>query len=395
MPDLHKNRPGVTGLSLQAVVFCLVAAAFSTIYILQPVLPVLQGEFGVSETRASFTISFVILGIALSTLPFGKLVDRYPIKPIILTGGLAITVCCLFCSITRSLPLLVAARFIQGLFIPSLTTCLAAYLARSLPQERLNVVMGSYVSATVAGGLGGRLLGGWIHQALHWRYAFGIASCLLLFATITAVYLLPREDYSGEIETEATGFIALLSRSDLMRIYIAVFGAFFVFSSIFNYLPFYLSGSSFDASTTIITMMYLAYISGIIVGPLAGNLCNRIGNGKTMLLGVLVFGISIGITLIQSLAMVMVSLLGVCAGFFTIHAAAAGSLNRKLTASRGRANSLYVLFYYLGGSIGITISGYAYMVARWYGTAALGVLILAIPLWAGITEMRKESLLRL
>ena len=58
--------------------------------------------------------------------------------------------------------------------------------------------MGSYVSATVAGGLGGRLLGGWIHQALHWRYAFGIASFLLLSATIAALYLLPREDYSGK-----------------------------------------------------------------------------------------------------------------------------------------------------------------------------------------------------
>lgn len=394
MSDLPYKRPGVIGLSLQAVVFCLVAAAFSTIYILQPVLPVLQGEFGITETRASFTISFVILGIALSTLPFGKLVDRYPIKPIILTGGLVVTVSCLFCSITRSLPLLIAARFIQGLFIPSLTTCLAAYLARSLPQERLNVVMGSYVSATVTGGLGGRLLGGWIHQALHWRYAFGVASFLLLSTTIAALYLLPREDGSGEIETEATGFIALLARSDLMRIYIAVFGAFFVFSSICNYLPFYLSEPSFDASTTIITMMYLTYISGIIVGPLAGNLCNRIGNGKTMLLGVLVFSISIGITLIQSLVVVVISLLGVCAGFFTIHAAAAGSLNRKLTAGRGRANSLYVLFYYLGGSTGITISGYAYTFARWYGITALGILFLAIPLWAGITEMRKENLPR-
>ncbi|NQT68371.1 MAG: hypothetical protein HQ552_02195 [Desulfobacteraceae bacterium] len=94
------------------------------------------------------------------------------------------------------------------------------------------------------------------------------------------------------------------------------------------------------------------------------------------------------------MSVIVVSLLGVCAGFFTIHAAAAGSLNRKLTASRGRANSLYVLFYYLGGSIGITISGYAYTFARWYGTAVLGILILAIPLWASITEMRKENLPR-
>ena len=36
--------------------------------------------------------------------------------------------------------------------MPALTTCLAAYLSANLPLERLNVVMGSYVSATVAGG---------------------------------------------------------------------------------------------------------------------------------------------------------------------------------------------------------------------------------------------------
>ena len=58
-------------------------------------------------------------------------------------------------------------------------------------------------------------------------------------------------------------------------------------------------------------------------------------------------------------------------------AAAAGSLNRKLTSSRGRANSLYVLSYYLGGAVGITLSldallllmDGAYMAARMYGPA--------------------------
>jgi YNFM family putative membrane transporter len=32
---------------------------------------------------------------------------------------------------------------------------------------RLNVAMGAYVSATVVGGLGGRLLGGYLHPPLH------------------------------------------------------------------------------------------------------------------------------------------------------------------------------------------------------------------------------------
>jgi len=71
-------------------VFALVSAAFLNIYITQPVLPVLQAEFGSDMVRVSLTVSAVILGIALSNLPFGYLSDRWPIHPMILTGGLVV-----------------------------------------------------------------------------------------------------------------------------------------------------------------------------------------------------------------------------------------------------------------------------------------------------------------
>jgi YNFM family putative membrane transporter len=41
----------------------------------------------------------------------------------------------LLCALTHDIVLLVGFRFVQGLFIPALTTCLAAYLARQLPAE--------------------------------------------------------------------------------------------------------------------------------------------------------------------------------------------------------------------------------------------------------------------
>ena len=153
-----------TFFSLQALVFALVAAAFTTVYITQPVLPIIQREFGVSASKASLTVSAVILGIALANLPFGMLADRFPVRRLILVGGAVVAACSLFCAATADLWLLVGARFLQGLFIPALTTCLAAYLSLSLHLDKLNVVMGSYVSATVAGGLSGRLLGGWIQD---------------------------------------------------------------------------------------------------------------------------------------------------------------------------------------------------------------------------------------
>jgi YNFM family putative membrane transporter len=189
---------------------------------------------------------------------------------------------------------------------------------------------------------------------------------------------------------EGTGFLAILKRRELRRTFLVAFGAFFVFSSGFNYLPFYLAGPPFHLPVQVITVLYLAYIVGIIIGPIAGAISNRVGNGAAMMGGAVVFALALVITLIKSVPVIALALLLICAGFFTIHASAAGSLNRRLTGGRGRANSLYVLFYYLGGACGITLSGWAYTLAGWPGVVALGLMVLSAPLFAGYQDLREE-----
>ena len=377
--------------STQALVFLLVASAFTVVYITQPVLPVLESEFAIDARTASLSVSMVVLAIALANLPFGALADRYPIKPIIVVGGGIVALTSLICAVAHHFALLIVARFVQGLFIPSLTTCIAAYLARNLPTARLNVVMGSYVAATVAGGLGGRLLGGWIHPPLHWRYAFVSASVLVIAATLAASRWLPREDAKRKTEARQAGFIELLAEPGLLRMFAVAFGAFFVFSSTFNYLPFYLSKPPFAAPTEVITLMYLAYLVGIVIGPMSGKLSNRLGSGPTMILGSLILAGAIAASLIESLVVIALSLVGVCAGFFSIHSAAVGLLNRRLTSSRGRANSLYVLCYYAGGAAGITACGYAYSAYGWAGLVAVNGAILLLPFGIGLMEMFKDA----
>ncbi|HXV83940.1 MAG TPA: MFS transporter [Candidatus Binatia bacterium] len=378
-------------LPVQSLIFSLVTAAFATVYITQPVLPVIENEFGIDARTASLSVSMVILGIALANLPFGRVADQYPIKPIILMGGTIVAGASLVCAITHNIILFIAARFIQGLFIPSLTTCIAAYLAQSLPPARLNVMMGTYVSATVAGGLSGRLLGGWIHPGLHWRYAFVSASVLLIATTVAACLWLPEETSEDKTAATETGFLKLIAQPLLLRVLVVPFGAFFVFSSTFNYLPFYLSQPPVSARTEVITFMYLAYLVGIAMGPISGRLSNRIGSGAIMVIGSLVFAAAMAGTLIQSIAMIAASLVVICAGFFSIHASAVGLLNRRLTSSRGRANSLYVLSYYAGGAAGITACGYAYASYGWAGAVALGGAVLLLPLGIGLTEIMQEQ----
>lgn len=385
--DLKKKK--MSYFRLQLIVFALVSAALTNIYITQPVLPILQKEFSVDMVLVSFTVSAVIFGIAISTLPFGFLADKVPIRPIIISGGVLVALSGLVCAVTENLWVLIAARFVQGVFIPSLTSCLAAYLAKTLPVTRLNVVMGSYVSATVLGGLCSRLLGGWVHPPLHWRYAFVSASILTLLATFVAVRWLPKPAKKAEPQHQTMGFSAILKRWDFLRIYFCAAGSFAIFSSVFNYLPYRLGAQPFGFSTQLTTLLYLVYVVGIFLGPIAGRISNRFGSGNTLLLGSAVFGGALLLILLPSITAVVFGLLGICTGFFTIHAAAVGSLNRKLRSGQGRANAFYVLFYYIGGWLGITGSGFAYEKGGWSAFISICMLLLIFPLGAGMGERKK------
>ena len=187
---------------LQFAVFALVSASFTNIYLTQPVLPVIQNEFGVNPVQVSLTVSAVIFGIVLSNLFFGFLSDRFPIHPIVLSGGLCVAAGGLVSALTHNFAVLIAARMFQGIFIPALTTSLAAWMARTQPGKQLGVIMGSYVSATVLGGLGGRLLGGWIgitgagfaFQMAGWEGVIGFVMCFLVIPIATGFIERKREN---------------------------------------------------------------------------------------------------------------------------------------------------------------------------------------------------------
>ena len=381
---------------LGAAVCALVTAAFTNIYITQPILPVLEAEFKVSLVQVSFTVSFVILGIVMSNLFFGWLSDRIPIHPILIGGGAMVAAGGLVCAWTHNFTLLVAARFLQGLFLPALTTSLAAWLAKNLPKEKLSVVMGTYVAATVLGGLSGRLLGGFIHPPLHWRYAFVSSAALIIVTTVFAVIVLPkpRNPENGRIQPLPAGrfeFKALLFSRDLFPLYCCGAAGLLMFSPIFNYLPYRLTEAPFQLSTEQITLVYLVYILGIFIGPLVGQFSQRVGAGRTMMLGCLVLAAAFGLLLIPALWAVILGLLTLCGGFFTIHATAVGLLNGKLSRGQGQANALYVLFYYMGGWIGITAAGYAHQLLGWTGVIVTVALFLVIPLFTGFSEDRSRK----
>jgi YNFM family putative membrane transporter len=379
------------GRALLALIFALVTCAFATIYVTQPVLPIVQSQFAVGPSAASLSVSSVIVGMAVTTLPIGMLADRYPIRGLMVAGASVVAGAGVICAITASFPVLIAMRGLQGALLPTLTTCIAAWLSRTLPAQALNVAMGTYVSATVAGGLAGRLLAGWVFPPDQWRHAFStIAGALIVLTLLVA----PRLSDVARLRARSAAsmpLLRLLRRRPQIVAQIAAFGAFGAFSTVFNYFPFYLSMPPWNLSTSTITTLYLVYVAGLFMGPIAGKLGNRFGNGAVMAGGSIVLAIAVSMTLVVATAALIASLIGLCAGFFAIHAAAVGGLNRSLAGERGKANALYTLFYYLGGAAGIAVGGHLYAHIGWPGIVGVSLAMALLPLGVGIVEWRRRS----
>ena len=186
-------------------------------------------------------------------------------------------------------------------------------------------------------------------------------------------------------------FVSLLMRRDLLLIYGCGAGGLLIFSPVFNFLPYRLAGTPFNFTTELITLIYFVYVLGIFLGPVAGRISNQFGGGNTLIAGTCILGVSLTLLLIPSIVAVILGLLGVCAGFFTIHSVAVGLLNKKLTSSHGKANALYILFYYTGGWLGITGAGFAFQQIGWKGVVGFVMCFLVIPFATGLFEKKNDS----
>ena len=203
--------------------------------------------------------------------------------------------------------------------------------------------------------------------------------------------MLHDEGHAEVHKSHVSGYAGLLRNSDLLRLFIIGFTGFMVFQTVINYLPFRLVESPLHVSVKGITAVYLAYAVGIVMAPLSGAMSNRLGNATTVLLGSVGIAAGIILTTIDSVLVITLGILTLCSGFFALHSAAVGAINRMLAHGKGRANALYVLFYYVGGFAGISFGGVIYEHWGWSILMTMLLLVVAMPAAIAVFDRRRAA----
>ena len=136
-----------------------------------------------------------------------------------------------------------------------------------------------------------------------------------------------------------------------------------------------------DAGPARIGAMYAGYVMGVVTSLAAPAVVRRLGGERPAIL----LGLGVLVLALAGLAAGSVPVLGAsmfvfCGAMFLVHATASGLVNRLAAVDeRGRANGLYVAFYYGGGVVGSFAPGWVYRHGGWSGflTALAGVAVVA------------------
>jgi YNFM family putative membrane transporter len=367
--------------------------AFLDLYATQPLLPLLMRVFSASHFAVSLTVTSSTLAVALAAPVVGRIADRIGRQRVIVASAFVLAATTALAASSNSLEQLLVWRFFQGLATPGVFAITIAYIHDEWPPSRAGQATAAYISGTVTGGFCGRAFVGLLASRVSWQAAFGSLAVLNVVAAVALAAWLPREA-SAPTPPGRSGhrsLVRLLSNRRLVATDLVGFCVLFTLVAMFTYVTFHLSEPPYSLSTASLGWLFVVYLVGAAVTPLAGRLVDRRGHRD-----VLVFGAAVGLagailTLSPAIPLIVAGLALVATGVFVSQATASSYIGAVTREDRGLAVGLYSTFYYVGGSLGAALPSLFWSRGGWPACVGLAVLIqigtaaIAITFWGAGT----------
>lgn len=355
--------------------------AFLGLYATQPLLPLLMRVFDASHFEVSLTITAATLAVAFSAPVVGRVADRVGRKRVIVYAAFILAAATALAATASGLWQFVFWRFVQGLVTPGVFAITIAYIHEEYPHWYAGRASAAYVSGTVVGGFCGRALVGLLASSWGWKPAFIVLSVANVAAAAAIAKWLPTErsaqaGAAGAAPVSYAGSVVkLLGNGRLFATNIVGFCVLFSQVAAFTYVTFYLEAPPYSLGTVALGWIFIVYLFGAAVTPLAGRVVDRYGHRVGLALGMGVGALGAALTLTAPLALIVTGLALVGSGVFIAHATASSYIGVVTKANRGLAVGLYSMSYYLGGTLGGSLPSLFWERGGWL---ACVLLVLAV-----------------
>src|SRR5512135_1346304 len=177
----------------------------------------IRSEFNASLNDSQWIISVYVLSLGISTPLAGYLADRFGMKKVYLTGIAIFAAGSFICGIAPSLPVLIAARTLQGFGGGIALPLGSAMLLRTFPASEQGFALGVFGIVLLVAPALGPILGGFLVDQNLWRLIFFINPPIGLLGFILGSRFLPKfkDDRQPSLDfwglvTEIIGFGSIL-----------------------------------------------------------------------------------------------------------------------------------------------------------------------------------------
>ena len=398
MSDIVKTHIEYGSKSFTAILWSLFFAgfaSFSSLYCVQPMMPIFAKFFQVTPTHSSFPLSFSTVALAIGLLFTGFISDRFGRKPIMVCALFLVSILLLISASFPIWEIFLSTRILIGLAVSGVAAVAMTYIGEEIAQKDIGFAMGLYISGTAIGGMGGRLIAGVLVDFISWQSATYIIGFLNFIIACLFYLLLPKSQHFKPFPFRFSRFKAAfeqnLKDSKLRILFAQGFILMGCLVTVFNYISYHLLEAPFHLSQTWIGLISIAYLAGIYSSPKAAQWGFQYGRAKV--LPVLLFSMIIGlfITLISSIWAILLGLTIFTFSFFAAHSTASSWVSVQAVQYRAVASSLYLFCYYMGSSLLGSSGGLVWEHFGWIGINLSVTVVLVIGLALAIHLMKNEN----
>ncbi|SBT49211.1 MFS transporter [Micromonospora auratinigra] len=188
-PALRTGTAAGRGTLLAAILASGMVFLDSTV--VNVALPRLGAELGATVAGLQWTVNGYLLMLAAFVLLGGALGDRFGRRRVFLLGVVWFAVASVLCGLAQGTGWLIAARFLQGAGGALLTPGSLSVLQASFHPDDRGRAIGTWSGLSGVSTALGPFLGGWLIDALSWRWIFFINLPLAVGVVLAALRWVP------------------------------------------------------------------------------------------------------------------------------------------------------------------------------------------------------------
>lgn len=372
----HEGIP--SGLMWMLAIMAGVSVA--NLYYCQPLLNMIREDLNLTEFEVNLMPVCTQVGYALGLLFIIPMGDMYNRRDTMKRCAMVLTASLIGIAVSRNIWILLSASFITGFFsvIPQMFMPFASLYSKPSEKERK---VGMILSGLLIGILGSRVLSGFVGHALGWRAMYAIAAFAIMCMTRIIYPYFPNVEptYNGRFVKLLMSIRTLAKTYPLSLLYSVRSGfAFGSFLGLWGCLAFRMKEAPFFVGSDVVGMLGICGIAGALTASNVGKYVPRYGVDRIHALG-----ITLQLTAWALLGAfhdtytgIIVSIIIIDIGMQCIQLSNQSATMKLCPEATSRMNTIYMVTYFIGGSLGTFLAGTFWSLYGWMGTVASGILML-------------------